>query len=190
MSDAIRTFIAVPFSPTLRQVIVKVQAELKKLDMDVKWVEPENIHLTLQFLGDVNPGKIAALKTVLNELYKDVKTIKTRVHSVGAFPDSRRPRVIWISLEDRQGQIAGLAAMLNNGLGKIGYQKNPKPFKPHITLGRVRSPKNAGALARTMHGYALSKDHGEALDRIVLFKSTLTPAGPIYAPLHTVNLQE
>ena len=191
MNDSIRSFIAVPLSRALQQIVVKAQAELKKLDMDVKWVEPENIHLTLKFIGNVNPEKITQLKTVMCALYKDVKAIKTRVHhSLGAFPDSRCPRIIWISLEDKQSQIKGLATSLNNGLGKIGYQKDPKAFKSHITLGRVRSPRNTGALAQTIHGYTLGRDLWEQLNRIVLFKSTLTPSGPVYEPLHTINLQE
>ena len=190
MSDSIRAFIAVPLNPTLRQVIVKAQTALKPLDMDVKWVEPDNIHLTLKFLGDIVPKDVTQIKTAMSDLYKNVKAVKTRVQVLGAFPDSRHPRVIWMSLDDTHSQIAGLALLLKNGLAKIGHPKDSRTFKAHITLGRVRSPKNTSTFTRVIHDYRLDKDREELLNRIILFKSTLTPHGPIYEPLHTVNLPE
>lgn len=189
MSHTIRTFIAFPLSIELQKIIKHVQNHLKQLDCHIKWGNPENIHLTIKFLGDVKLKNIEALTNLMSNLFKDTKSIKTDLTQLGAFPNSNRPRIVWIGLKDATQEIARLAKTIDKELGSIGFKKDPKPFTPHITIGRLRSPRNVIHLSQAISEFHLPENHTEHLNRIVLFKSTLTPQGPIHESLLEINLR-
>jgi 2'-5' RNA ligase len=188
MSNTLRTFIAIPLSSEIQQFLSQVQDHLKKLDCNIKWVNPENIHLTLKFLGDVKPKKIDAIKQTLEELAKNMRPINIELTQIGAFPNAKNPHVLWIGIKDDEHQIARFASSVEDNFGKIGFKKEKKPFSPHITLGRIRSPKNIQLLSEAISNYALPVDLKQIAQNITLYKSTLTPAGPIYEPLHSADL--
>ena len=180
MNNTIRTFIAIPLDPHIRQTIAQAQNHLKELDCNIKWVNPENIHLTLKFLGEVKLKKIDAVKQALEDLLKSVKPLPIELTQLGAFPDVKRPRIIWVGLNDDTKAISQLVSALEEALEKIGFKKEGLPFSPHITIGRTRSPRNLKALSEAIADYSFPNGIGQPAQNVTLFKSTLTSQGPIY----------
>lgn len=180
MDNTIRTFIAIDLDPTIRRAIEQIQDFLKKLDCHVKWVKPENIHLTLKFLGEVKLKKIDAIKQTMENILKNTESIDTELTQLGAFPSANHPRVLWAGLKDDERRIVRLAASLEEGLGKIGFKKEQRPFSPHITIGRMRSPRNLILLSKAISDYPLPAGLTQTIQSVTLYKSTLTPQGPIY----------
>jgi 2'-5' RNA ligase len=180
MPETLRTFIAVELTGEIRTVLEDIQNRLKTFHADVKWVEPQNIHLTLKFLGDVKSKDIPLLTETLTAALKGTTPIPTELAELGAFPDLRRPRVLWAGLKDEDGRIAQLAAAIEEVLGKIGYKKEPRDFKAHVTLGRMRSLKNIAPLVKELQEYRFPRTFPQVIAGITLFKSTLTSSGPLY----------
>ena len=183
MNNTIRTFIAIPLDPHIRQTIAQAQNHLKELDCNIKWVNPENIHLTLKFLGEVKLKKIDAVKQSLEDLLGSVKPLPIELTQLGAFPNVKRPRIIWVGLNDDTKAISQLVSALEETLEKIGFKKEGRPFSPHITIGRIQSLKNLNLLSPEISGYSLPPDLRQTISHITLYKSTLTSDGPIYDAL-------
>ncbi|MCK5179147.1 MAG: RNA 2',3'-cyclic phosphodiesterase [Candidatus Omnitrophica bacterium] len=183
MNNTIRTFIAIPLDPKIRQTIAQAQNHLRELDCNIKWVNPENIHLTLKFLGEVKLKKIDAVKQSLEDLLGSVKPLPIELTQLGAFPDVKRPRIIWVGLNDDTKAISQLVSALEETLEKIGFKKEGRPFSPHITIGRIQSLKNLNLLSPEISGYSLPPDLRQTISHITLYKSTLTSDGPIYDAL-------
>jgi len=180
MGNTIRTFIAVSLNLEIQQTIGQIQNYLKTFDCNIKWVKPQNAHLTLKFLGDIKLKKIDELKGVLADLFQNVKSIETELTELGAFPSIDHPKVLWAGLKDDDKRIAQLVGSLENRLGEIGYKKEKRAFGPHITIGRARSPKNVHLLSEAMLDYKMPTGLMQVIRNIILYKSTLTPKGSIY----------
>lgn len=180
MDTTIRTFIAIDLNPDIKQAIERMQSHLKEIDCNVKWVSPANIHLTLKFLNDIDPKTIDTLKRVLENLLQNIDPFKIELTQLGAFPKINDPRVLWAGLKDDKQQITQLATSLEKKLKAAGLKKDQRSFSPHITIGRVRSPKNSDLLSQAISNYSLPTGITQTVQSIALYKSTLTPEGPIY----------
>lgn len=189
MAETVRAFIAIELNDQVKQAIREFQAKLKPLGCDISWVKPENIHLTLKFLGDVKPKMIAPLTGALAEVCRGTQPIPTELMGLGVFPDIRRPRVLWAGLKDTDGKLTQLATAVEDALGHIGFKKETRPFQAHITIGRIRTNKNLPALIRELQSCALPAAHQEIILSLTLFKSTLTSQGPIYEKLKEFPFQ-
>jgi 2'-5' RNA ligase len=183
MSNTIRTFIAITLSPEIQQALSQIQNHLKKLDCDIKWVKPENIHLTLKFLGEVKLKKIDIIRRVLEDLFKNTRPIDIELTQLGAFPNTKHPQILWAGLKNKDQRISRLFFDLEEKLGKIGFKKENKLFSPHITIGRIRSSKNLNSLSKEISNCSLPIRLKQAARNITLYKSTLTSQGPIYEAL-------
>jgi len=179
-----RTFIAIEISETIRNALVQIQSHLKYSGADVKWVEKDNIHLTLKFLGEISEEKTEKIKTILDSIAKEAKPFEMTVKEIGAFPKIEYPRVIWVSLDKGRDESKILAEKIDEALSKIGFQKETRPFASHLTIGRVRSAKNKAALKEKMTSCELLSISPYSVSSVILFQSTLTPKGSIYAKLH------
>ncbi|MBN1870704.1 MAG: RNA 2',3'-cyclic phosphodiesterase [Candidatus Omnitrophica bacterium] len=188
MSQTIRTFIAIPLNTEIQQAISRVQERLKKHDCSIKWVKPENIHLTLKFLGDVELEKIDTIKQKLESLFKGIGPVKLEMTQLDAFPSINHPKILWIGLKDDEQKISRQVSVLEDELGKLGFKKEERPFSPHVTIGRIRSPRNIQALSEAMSEYSFPAGLKQVIDCIILYKSTLTSQGPIYESLHETKL--
>lgn len=179
-----RTFIAIELSEQIRNELSQIQSHLKYAGADVKWVEKDNIHLTLKFLGEVSEEKIEKIKSALDQIAGQAKPFEISLKDLGAFPKIEYPRVIWVSLDKGAGESKILSEKIDEALLKIGFQKESRPFAAHLTIGRVRSPKNKDALKEKVQSYQPPTSNSQSISSVILFQSTLTPKGSIYTKLH------
>lgn len=190
--EKLRTFIAIELSAEVKDFLQKLQESLKTSNADVKWVKKENIHLTLKFLGERDKKKIDEIIKIIGNLCDNLGVFELEISSVGVFPKKEYPRVIWVGLTKGDKEVMQIARDLENEISKIGIPKESRPFSSHITLGRVRSGKNKNQLIEQLNyleeNFPAQKPEYR-VERITLFKSTLTPAGPIYEILHERNLK-
>jgi len=189
VASLMRTFIAIGLPGPIKTELAKLQNELRRAQADVSWTKPENLHLTLRFLGEVEEGRLEALKRVCAESAAEFAPFTLRLNGTGVFPNFRQPRVLWAGLAGEIDAAARLQRRLEEGVVSLGFGPEDKPFKPHLTVGRVKSGRNArqvAALAEIADLPALSFEVGE----IVLMKSELHAAGARYTPLHKSFLSQ
>ncbi len=182
-----RLFIAIPLSSAVETELAGIITLLKKHDDAVKWVDPKNIHLTLRFLGEVEATSLPLLKKAISDITVRHKRVKSTINTVGAFPNLKRPRVIWCGIASSVDELKAIADEIETELVSLGFAKEEKPFKAHLTIGRVKEGANPTQLAEYVSQYKITPIP-VSFDRIVLFKSTLTQTGPIYEQLHTSEL--
>ncbi len=179
-----RTFIAIELSSKIKESLAQVQSHLKYAGADVKWVTPENIHLTLKFLGEITEEKCEKVKAALDSIAKIIAPFELSIKDVGAFPKIEFPRVIWVGLDKGAKESTELAAKVDEALSKLGFAKETRPFAAHLTIGRVRSAKNKEALMEKVLRHQPSAVSFQPIKSVALIQSTLTPRGSIYAKLH------
>jgi len=188
----IRTFIAIELDDAIRKQLARTQDELKSAGAQVKWVEPDHVHLTLKFIGEIPPDQLSEVTGILTECCKGVPPIALTVGGVGAFPSPARPQVVWVGAQPTDAESADalqrLVEALEQWLETIGVPREDRPFKPHLTIGRTKGPKGGDRLAKAIAEIA-NRPFGEMLaEEIVLLQSTLSPEGPTYTPLQRVRL--
>lgn len=183
----IRAFIAISISSDIKQELAALIDKLKTSGADVKWVNPENIHLTLKFLGYISPEKIEEVKKVLDGIKSKFTPFKITFSGVGAFPKLSYPRVIWVGMQNGKDDAKRIYELLEAGLEKTGFKKEERAFSAHLTIGRVRSGKNRQDLKSAIENLKFSPEKTQTVEHLTLFKSALTPKGPIYTPLHKAS---
>ncbi|MFH2127871.1 MAG: RNA 2',3'-cyclic phosphodiesterase [Pseudomonadota bacterium] len=189
-----RSFIALEMPPEVKEFAAGLIKELKPSGADVKWVEPMNLHLTLKFLGEVDPGATADIITVLEGALGGRSAPGLSAGGCGAFPNARSPKVVWLGLGGQTDLVAQMARAVETALEPLGFEAEKRAFKPHLTLGRVRRPRrgakapSTAPLSRALAALAAAAGPSFRADRVALMKSTLTGSGPIYESLHRVIL--
>ncbi|WP_010480009.1 RNA 2',3'-cyclic phosphodiesterase [Thermococcus zilligii] len=183
-----RAFIAVEVSEEVRENLVKAQERIGNKAARIKFVERENFHVTLKFLGEIDNATAEEVKKALAEIARRHKKHRVRVKGVGVFPNPNYVRVIWAGIENDEG-LRGMAADVEKEMGKLGFKKE-NDFVAHITIGRVNFVKDKLELAMALKDLA-SEDFGEfEVNAIELKKSTLTPKGPIYETVARFELAD
>lgn len=186
-----RSFIAIELPEITRDSLSRIQEELKASAADVKWVKPENIHLTLKFLGEIDADQLSKINLILEAVAKEKKSFSLRLSSLGAFPKVDYPRVIWVGIDQGERQTQELAKTLEEKIEKLGIPKEDRAFSSHITIGRVKSSLGRDKLVSSLkglQGYFKDNPQEFTVNKITLFKSTLVPAGPIYEAIKEVSL--
>lgn len=177
---SVRCFISVDVDdPIILDELVSFQSALKGTGADVKCVEMENIHLTLRFLGDVRQGLLGQLSNLVEEVEFD--PFRMELRGIGAFPNLRRPRVVWVGLTEGADELSRIFNDLEADLTELGFRPESRGFSPHITLARVRSGRNRAQLVEQLMMHADDGFGGSLVESIRLKKSVLTPRGPIYS---------
>jgi len=184
-----RTFIAIELPNEIRNSLSRLQEQLKTSGADVKWVAPENIHLTLKFLGEVEEKKLEKITQIIEDTCGERNKFQIRIASLGAFPKIDFPRVIWVGLDLGDKETKEIAKELEQNLAKIGIPKEDRSFSSHITIGRMRSTLNREKLVQNLRNKLGGQNLEFCVNKITLFKSTLTPKGPIYEVLKEANLK-
>jgi len=178
-----RIFIALELSDEIKGELSRLEGRLKEARADIKWAKPENIHLTLKFLGDIEESNIEEIKNALGGISSSEKPFEISLFKLGAFPSLNQPRVIWAGIDKGCSEAENIAARVADALKKIGFPKEERPFSAHLTLGRVKSGKNKAGLKDMLASLEV-RPKSCVINKITLFQSTLAPNGPIYTPLH------
>jgi len=184
----LRSFLAIELPEAILKRIGEVQRVLKSSRADVRWVSPQNIHLTLKFFGNIEESKINSIAQSIEEPARTTSPVWVTVRGIGAFPGLKSPRVIWVGLHDEKKVLVSFQKKLDGELQKIGFQPEDRPFHPHLTLGRMRSSRGKDELVKEMEKYREEEFGNFQADRVVLFKSDLRPEGAIYTPLRELLL--
>jgi 2'-5' RNA ligase len=188
VSQTIRSFIAIELTAEVRSVLDNVQQGLKTLGLKAKWVRPASIHLTLKFLGNIEPATIEDIGKAMAEAAGDCAPFTLTVGGIGFFPGIKRARVVWAGLGGATGALLNLQRNLADRLETLGIAQEKRPFKAHLTLGRLRQTVNPHILGRAMAEYADLGNLEFSADRIILFRSDLKPTGAVYSHLKQTAL--
>lgn len=184
----LRTFIALDLPPVVQEALGRLERELQTTGAPVTWVKPERIHLTLKFLGDIAPERIPDLQKSLAEVALSASPFRIEPTGCGAFPTLQQMRVIWVGLRVDGSGLNRLQKAVETAMDQLGFKKEERPFKPHLTLGRVRGRQHL----RVLQTLLLERQNfsAEAFDvnEVVLYKSELRPEGARYTPLFRIPL--
>ncbi len=184
-----RCFIAINLDDSLRKEIDKYIGELKAGNRDVRWVPPENLHITLKFLGETPEDSVKEISEKLSSVAAHHKPLRIKLHGVGVFPDRKRPRVIWIDLLDAEGLLK-IKEQVEKVIITLGFNEENRSFSPHLTIGRIRELKDRGRLLKDVETLK-DKDFGNIdVKKISLMRSDLKPTGAQYTALAEFNLNK
>ncbi|MGQ9465467.1 MAG: RNA 2',3'-cyclic phosphodiesterase [bacterium] len=170
-----RTFIATEIPDHQKKIIWNFMQELKKMNLPIRWVDYENLHITLKFLGEIDENKLSQILPVLSEISNRTKSFTMQLENFGCFPSIRNPRVLWIGVSQGSDEIVSFATALENGFVKYGFKKENKKFHPHLTIGRIKTFCKIDDIINTP-----IKTDPFTISEMTLFKSTLLPSGPVY----------
>ena len=187
-----RLFIAVNPPLQLRELLSKWQGRLHGSGLNIKWVEKQNLHLTLEFLGDTESEKIKDLRKVLSRAAEQSAAFSLAIKGMGTFPNLKQPRVIWMGLIGQLPEISHLQRDIRQGLSAHGFSFDQKEFRPHLTLGRVRDA-NPGFNRQLLQEVFKSAEDIDSPDwrveRIDLMQSELSRPAPRYTILESFPLR-
>jgi 2'-5' RNA ligase len=184
-----RTFIAIPLPHSVIAALEEAQRQLAAAGADVRWVERENLHLTLKFLGQVEDRHVTTVCTVAQQAAGSVEAFDFDVRGLTSVPPSGQMRMVWAGVADDTGKLAVLHDQLDSGFAGMGFQEETRDFRPHMTLGRVKGGRNITQLRSAVSRY-VATDFGPCpADELVVFSSQLAPSGPIYTPLAKAPLK-
>jgi RNA 2',3'-cyclic 3'-phosphodiesterase len=192
MTD-IRAFIAISLHPEITRGLDNVLSDLKRRipGTAVRWVPARNIHLTVKFLGDVPAARLEAVTKALQDEAQRHPTFELQVGGFGCFPSSKRPRVVWIGVEAPTA-LGALQQAVEAEMARLGYEREERPFSPHLTLGRVG--QNIGTddqrrLAEILANFKVGLLGKFQVESVAVYKSDLQPSGAVYTRLFSAALQ-
>ena len=190
--EKIRAFIAIELPDAASDALSSVQGGLRaERHPYVKWVDPGGIHLTLKFLGNIDAGKVLAITDAIARAAQGVSPFRLKLGGLGAFPNPRRPNVIWVAVTGDVERLASLQRGIDRLLVPLGFSPESRPFTAHLTLGRLREGASAGERQRIGEFLATVQPeevHFE-VGEVSLMRSTLTPSGALYSRLSSVPLE-
>lgn len=192
-----RLFVAVEIDKVARARIAALIERLKKGGDPVKWVPPENLHLTIKFLGEAPDERLPDIEAACRRAAAGARSFSLRLRGMGAFPNARRPRVLWVGIDAPPPALRELVARTEAELAPLGFEREEREFDPHVTIGRIRPPH---PVRRPGAGRAPSREIGPglmgaiaaeaafdagtvAVAALTLMRSQLRPRGPIYTPV-------
>lgn len=197
--EPLRLFIAVELEDALRAALKRAQNQLQDecsrtnvASNSVRWVAPQNIHLTFKFLGNVKKDRVPALQNALARAAEHIAPFELTARGVGCFPNARRPNNVWVGLEGDVARAALLAQRVETECAASGFARDERGFTPHLTLGRVK--RDASNSQRAALGELVKKISPETYGiiyarTVYLIASDLQPRGPVYTILSKVEFQ-
>lgn len=186
--ETVRTFIAIQLEPGIQKSLAELQRRLRNTDLQVKWVAPQNIHLTMKFIGDVPVGKLDEVTHALSGAAAGCAPFDIAVAGIGAFPDKTRPRIIWAGVRNGKGQLIKLAGSIETACVRLGFPKEERGFTAHLTIARVKEMHFPQEFFAKAQKFEQQEFGSMAAAKISLIKSTLTPKGPMYDTISEVLL--
>jgi 2'-5' RNA ligase len=183
----IRVFIAVNLASMVIEEIAKIQRALQTAKGDIRWTRAEGWHLTLKFLGDIARNQVEPIMETLRGALRTQPSLRVVAQGLGAFPNLRRPRVLWAGLSG-EGLIA-LSETVEAALMPLHFPPENHEFTPHVTLGRIRSLRGWERVLAVVKEHEQTRFGESAIDHVVLYQSELQPEGAVYRPLGSIALQ-
>jgi len=184
----IRAFIAFDLTQDLREALRALQEELRKARADVRWVRPEGIHLTIKFLGNITEERVEKIAEAMGTAVKGTPSLTIHLHGLGAFPTLRSPRVVWVGVREETGGLTALQDRIEIEMERLGFLREKRGFRPHLTLGRFKSFRGREEIVPLLEQWNDREVGAFAPRELVLFRSTLLPSGAEYSRLKSIAL--
>jgi 2'-5' RNA ligase len=178
----LRCFIAIEIPGVIRAALAELQTELRECNADIRWVKPDNIHLTLRFLGDVDEHRVDSIVSALADVSGRHEQFRLQVKGLGLFPNTRSPRVLWSDVID-EGPLARLQEEIEAAMAGIGFVPEKRRFSAHLTLGRFKSASGKDCINRGIEARGNEAPGNMDVISVVLMQSDLTPRGAKYSKI-------
>ncbi len=186
----IRLFVAVKIEPqeSLMKAFNHVKTRLS--DARISWVNPQNLHITLKFLGDTPDKNVEKVKEQLRAATQGAKPFTLEIRGLGSFGNTSNPRVLWMGIFDDRHRLEKLYRSVQEQLEPLGYENEGYFFRPHLTLGRIREMKDTIVLRELESSFGMILFQRNTIDSFALYKSQLTPQGPVYTMLEKYSFKK
>lgn len=188
MPKPLRAFVAVPLPDAVTVFLLQLQARLQLPGRTIRWVAAKNIHLTLKFLGDIDPSQVPAIAAQMDAAAGATAAFSLTAKGLGVFPNLRHARVLWVGLAGERGRLEAIQATLESGLESVGFKREARGFAAHLTIGRIRRHVDAQTIGALVDPLTDEASDGFRVEKLVLFKSILRSSGAEYTQLHTSHL--
>jgi 2'-5' RNA ligase len=184
----VRTFIAIELPTELKKHIYDATKPLRDVARGVKWVEEENLHITLKFLGSTPETLLPEMERSMKSSLQSHRSFDMSFAGVGAFPGGKRPpRVVWVGVQ-APDEVRAIQRDIEAAMVALDFEADDRPYSPHLTIGRVKQPPRGGLLRREMESMGKTVFGEMRLSGISLMKSTLRPSGAVYERLFNISL--
>ncbi len=180
-----RIFLAVSVPPVASGVLSEAQRRLKEFLPGARWTGIDAFHITLRFLGEVQPGRLAEVDSAARKAAENERPFRVELKGLGVFPYSRGPRIVWAGISEGKSALVRLAENLETNLTALGFPRERRPYRPHVTLGRFKdgSPGAVKSDASASFG-------GFEANELNVMQSELRPQGPLYTVLRRCPFKE
>jgi 2'-5' RNA ligase len=180
----IRSFLAFELPEEIKAIVTRVSGEIRKSSLEVRWVRPEFIHLTVVFMGDIESEQIAPIGESVSAVCSQHSPFTISLKPMGCFPNTRNRRVIWLGIEGDLERMSRFRDDLQHALSPFGIKEEERAFRPHLTLGRFKKPsKRQTELDQLLAKYKELSSPARTLSELVLFRSDLKPGGAVYTKM-------
>jgi 2'-5' RNA ligase len=183
-----RIFVAVALHPALREAVRGLERRLEEAGVTPRWITPENLHFTLRFLGRISSAQLTRVQRAAREAAAGIAPFRISLSGVGAFPTMRSPRVVWVGIAEGAAALKELARRLDEALARQRFPKEPRSLQPHLTLARIRDPRQAGGLGAAAASLGAFELGWQDVTSILVVESHLRPSGAFYVPVEEVPL--
>ena len=183
----IRSFIALPVPEEVTHHLARLHLTVPPRAGKIRWVKAEAMHLTCSFLGDIEAGQVESIGDAMAGAVAGIAPFITSLDGIGAFPNFRRPRVVWVGFADGHEETVELKARLDDALESLGFEPERRRFHPHLTIGRVKEGGDRGVLEHAAADWVIPFENWVS-DELILFQSVLSRNGPTYTPLVRAQL--
>jgi 2'-5' RNA ligase len=184
----LRLFISIDTPPDIKQQMGAVRDKFRAAGADARWETNDKLHCTLKFLGETNPDRIEGIVGAVQKIAGETPCFSVRYRTIGCFPTSRDPRVVWIGMENEDGTMQTLQRRIDEATTTLGFPREERSFHPHVTLGRVKSQKNIANLLTLMETVTFETEPA-ILRELKIIRSDLKPAGSVYTILKSIPLK-
>jgi RNA 2',3'-cyclic 3'-phosphodiesterase len=190
--EQIRSFVAIELPDEARKGLARLRSELERHDHRfVKWVDPDGIHLTLKFLGNIPFRRVAEITAAMEQSARGISPFHLEISGLGVFPNLKQVRVFWVGIGGELDKLSRLQQTVDAALAALGFDREERPFVPHLTLARIRqgaSPSERRSFGELVDSAIFEDKYQIGVESVSLMKSQLTPAGALYTRLSGIGL--
>jgi 2'-5' RNA ligase len=190
--ELIRSFIAIELPEEARKGLARLRRELERDEHRfVKWVDPQGIHLTLKFLGNIPAKRVTEITEAIKKASQEISPFHLEISGLGTFPSLKQARVFWVGIGGELDKLSRLQQNIDSALAALGFAREERPFVPHLTLARIRegaSPAERRDFGELVGSTSFEDKYPVEVEVVRLMRSQLTPAGAIYTCLSEVEL--